>query len=54
MLSRFCAADYKDHGVQGIKIHRITRVHNRILRSRFDDELMAIVDTDDSVLPTAK
>jgi len=54
VLSRFCAADYKEQGVSGIKIHRITRIHNRILKNRFDDELAANVDMDDSVLPTAK
>ena len=31
-------------GISGIKIHRITRVHNRILRTRFDDKLDKILD----------
>ena len=48
VLSRFCAADYKDYGILGIKIHRITRVHNRMLRSRFDDAFATHVDDDDS------
>ncbi|XP_077999840.1 leucine-rich repeat-containing protein 9-like isoform X2 [Glandiceps talaboti] len=47
ILSRFCAADYKDYGVLGIKIHRITRVHNRILRFKFDDKLAGYVDKED-------
>ncbi|XP_077863786.1 leucine-rich repeat-containing protein 9-like [Saccoglossus kowalevskii] len=48
ILSRFCAADYKDYGVLGIKIHRITKVHNRILRLKFDEKLSALLDKDDS------
>ncbi|KAL3874482.1 hypothetical protein ACJMK2_037491, partial [Sinanodonta woodiana] len=44
VLSRFCAADYREHEIVGIKIRRIIRVHNRILRSRFDEKLTSIVD----------
>lgn len=44
VLSRFCASDYRDHSVTGIKIHRIIRIHNRMLRTRFDDVLSSIVD----------
>jgi len=43
-LSRFCAIDYRDHGIAGVKIHRIIRVHNRMLRSQFDEKLNSIVD----------
>ncbi|XP_039271513.2 leucine-rich repeat-containing protein 9-like [Styela clava] len=39
ILSRFCAWDYKSYGVTGIKTHAITRVHNRLLRSRFDEKV---------------
>lgn len=39
MLSRFCAADYKELGIQGVKIHRITKVYNRMLRFRFDEKM---------------
>lgn len=39
MLARFCAADYRELGIQGIKIRRITRVYNRMLRFRFDEKL---------------
>ena len=34
-------------GISGIKVHRITRIHNRILRTRFDDKLDLILDRDD-------
>ncbi|KAK3093172.1 hypothetical protein FSP39_012192 [Pinctada imbricata] len=44
VLSRFCASDYKEHGIAGVKIHRIIRVHNRMLRNRFDEKLTSIVD----------
>ncbi|KAJ8308256.1 hypothetical protein KUTeg_013130 [Tegillarca granosa] len=43
VLSRFCAIDYKDHGIAGIKIHKIIRVHNRMLRARFDEKLYSIL-----------
>ena len=39
MLSRFCTADYRELGIMGIKVHRITRIYNRMLRLRFDDKL---------------
>ncbi len=47
LLSRFCAAEYKDYGVIGIKIHRITRIHNRILRTQFDEYLASMVEEDE-------
>ncbi|XP_067941699.1 leucine-rich repeat-containing protein 9-like [Watersipora subatra] len=49
MLSRFCAADYKDLGIEGIKIHRVTRVYNRMLRFRFDSKLLKHGPSDDSI-----
>ena len=36
-------------GISGIKVHRITRVHNRILRKRFDDKLDQILDRNDII-----
>ncbi|XP_069116718.1 leucine-rich repeat-containing protein 9-like isoform X8 [Argopecten irradians] len=47
VLSRFCATDFKDHGISGVKIHRIIRVHNRMLRTQFDEKLVSIVDDND-------
>ncbi|XP_052269181.1 leucine-rich repeat-containing protein 9-like isoform X5 [Dreissena polymorpha] len=44
VLSRFCASDYREHGIVAIKIRRIIRLHNRILRNRFDEKLTSIVD----------
>ena len=39
VLSRFCAIDYRDFGIIGIKIHRITRCHNRMLKMNFDNKV---------------
>ncbi|KAM3871256.1 leucine-rich repeat-containing protein 9 [Diretmus argenteus] len=39
LLSRFSATEYKVHGITGIKINRIIRIHNRALRLRFEDKL---------------
>ncbi|CAH3150734.1 unnamed protein product [Pocillopora meandrina] len=47
IFSRFCVGDYLGLGISGIKVHRITRIHNRILRTRFDDKLDLILDRDD-------
>ncbi|XP_046860865.1 leucine-rich repeat-containing protein 9-like [Xenia sp. Carnegie-2017] len=50
VYSRFCASDYQRYDVIGIKIHRITRVHNKILRLIFDEKVASIhkkdLDTD--------
>ena len=32
-----------------MRIHRITRVHNRILRMKFDEKLDSILDGEDAV-----
>ncbi|KAF4089841.1 hypothetical protein AMELA_G00042860 [Ameiurus melas] len=39
LLSRFCVWDYKAYNIAGVKINRIVRVHNRVLRLRFEDKL---------------
>ncbi|XP_055956768.1 leucine-rich repeat-containing protein 9 [Patella vulgata] len=39
VLSRFCAADYREKGIVGIKIHQIVRIHHRLLRIQFDNKL---------------
>ncbi|PIK59194.1 hypothetical protein BSL78_03891 [Apostichopus japonicus] len=58
ILSRFCVADYRVHGILGIKIHRITRVHNRMLRFRFESKLTKVTEDEDSPVmnksPTVK
>ncbi|XP_038075835.1 leucine-rich repeat-containing protein 9-like [Patiria miniata] len=52
ILSRFCAADYKAYNILGIQIHGITRVHNRMLRYRFDNKLCAIIEEDEPLAVT--
>ncbi|KAM9294045.1 leucine-rich repeat-containing protein 9 [Gastrophryne carolinensis] len=49
ILSRFCASDGKAFGISGLKINRIVRVHNRILRSRFEDRVQDYLDSDDCI-----
>ncbi|XP_028821542.1 leucine-rich repeat-containing protein 9-like isoform X2 [Denticeps clupeoides] len=48
LLSRFCACDYTRHGVTGLKVHRIIRIQNRALRSRFEDRLHSLLASSDS------
>ena len=53
MLSRFCATDYRDLGILGVKVNRITRVHNRILKTRFEESLIEMTEDEDNYfLPT--
>lgn len=37
--SRFFHRDFLPLGVSGVKVHRVTRVHNRFLRNRFDQRM---------------
>ncbi|KAL0969049.1 hypothetical protein UPYG_G00222010 [Umbra pygmaea] len=50
LLSRFCAWDYKVYGVEGIKINRIIRIHNRPLRLRFEDKLHTLLASEESTI----
>uniref|UniRef100_A0A8C8CXF8 Leucine rich repeat containing 9 n=1 Tax=Oncorhynchus tshawytscha TaxID=74940 RepID=A0A8C8CXF8_ONCTS len=50
LLSRFCAWDYKAHGITGIKINRIIRIHNRSLRLRFEDKLHTLLASEESTM----
>ncbi|KAM3920127.1 leucine-rich repeat-containing protein 9 [Leptodactylus fuscus] len=47
ILSRFCASNFKTFGITGVKINRIVRVHNRILRFRFEERLQDYLDNED-------
>ena len=44
VMSRFCATDFKPYKVTGVKIHRIIRIHNRILRAQFDKKLIRVTE----------
>jgi hypothetical protein len=39
VLSRFCASDYKELGIEGVKVQRVTRIYNRMLRVKFDERV---------------
>lgn len=42
--SRFFPSDFESLGINQIKISRVTRIHNRCLRARFEQQLESIVD----------
>ncbi|XP_029900939.1 leucine-rich repeat-containing protein 9 [Myripristis murdjan] len=48
LLSRFSATDCKSHGITGIKITCIIRIHNRALRLRFEDKLHSLITSEES------
>uniref|UniRef100_UPI00398E77B4 leucine-rich repeat-containing protein 9 isoform X3 n=1 Tax=Pristiophorus japonicus TaxID=55135 RepID=UPI00398E77B4 len=48
ILSRFCAWDFKKLGVTGLKINRIIRVHNRILRLKYEEKIQSILNRESS------
>jgi Leucine-rich repeat (LRR) protein len=37
--SRFFPPDFRPHGIADIKVHRVTRIHNRFLRNRFETRM---------------
>ncbi|XP_035529277.1 leucine-rich repeat-containing protein 9 [Morone saxatilis] len=48
LLSRFSHSDFKVHGITGIKINRVIRIHNSALRLRFEDKLHTLLASDES------
>ena len=46
--SRFNAEQMKPFGIIGINVNRVTRIHNRFLRNRFEEKLELLVDLSDS------
>nr|XP_033808784.1 leucine-rich repeat-containing protein 9 isoform X2 [Geotrypetes seraphini] len=51
ILSRFCAWDFKMYGVTGVKIKRISKVNNRILRQKFEEAFQAFFDQEEINMP---
>ncbi|KAM3594085.1 uncharacterized protein V6R79_001921 [Siganus canaliculatus] len=43
LLSRFSRSDFKVHGVTGVKINRVIRIHNSALRLRFEERLHGLL-----------
>ncbi|XP_044023700.1 leucine-rich repeat-containing protein 9 isoform X2 [Siniperca chuatsi] len=50
LLSRFSHSDFKVHGITGIKINRVIRIHNRVLRLRFEDKLHNLLASEGSAI----
>ncbi|XP_019132652.2 leucine-rich repeat-containing protein 9 isoform X2 [Larimichthys crocea] len=48
LLSRFSHSDFKVHGITGIKINRVIRIHNSALRLRFEDKLHSLLSSEES------
>ena len=46
--SRFSAEQMKTYGIIGINVTRVTRIHNRFLRNRFEEKLEQLVDLSDN------
>lgn len=45
--ARFSAQEYKDFKVSGIKVHKIIRVQNRLLKMKFDQKYDGVTSNDD-------
>uniref|UniRef100_A0A7S4J9U1 U2A'/phosphoprotein 32 family A C-terminal domain-containing protein n=1 Tax=Guillardia theta TaxID=55529 RepID=A0A7S4J9U1_GUITH len=45
--SRFFQQDFQSYGVSDLRVVRVTRIHNRFLRNRFEERLEQLVDTSD-------
>lgn len=45
--SRFFANDFESLGIHSMKVNRVTRIHNRFLRNRFEIQLESLVDITD-------
>ena len=46
--SRFLASEYAELGISGLRVTRVTRVHNRHLRNRFEERLEGMVNVADA------
>jgi len=47
VTSRFVTADYAKIGIGGLRVSRVTRIHNRHLRNQFEQRLEELVSTAD-------
>nr|XP_061824855.1 leucine-rich repeat-containing protein 9-like isoform X4 [Nerophis lumbriciformis] len=48
LLSRFSRSDYMSLGVFGVKVNRVIRIHNSVLRLRFKEKLQSLLVREDS------
>ncbi|XP_039096685.1 leucine-rich repeat-containing protein 9 [Hyaena hyaena] len=47
ILSRFCTWDFRPYGITGLKVKRIIKVNNRILRLKFEEKFQKFLHNDD-------
>ncbi|KAI5232096.1 Leucine-Rich Repeat-Containing Protein 9 [Manis pentadactyla] len=47
ILSRFCAWDFRSYGITGVKVRRVIKVNNRILRLKFEEKYQKFLDNED-------
>ncbi|KAK2496178.1 hypothetical protein MC885_000750, partial [Smutsia gigantea] len=47
ILSRFCTWDFRSYGITGVKVKRVIKVNNRILRLKFEEKFQKFLDNED-------
>ncbi|XP_006891882.1 PREDICTED: leucine-rich repeat-containing protein 9-like [Elephantulus edwardii] len=47
ILSRFCTWDFKMYGITGVKVKRVIKVNNRILRQKFEEKFQKFLENED-------
>ncbi|XP_072485470.1 leucine-rich repeat-containing protein 9 isoform X4 [Notamacropus eugenii] len=47
IMSRFCTWDFRAYGITGVKINRIFKMNNRILRLKFEEKFQKFLDNED-------
>ncbi|XP_008581575.1 PREDICTED: leucine-rich repeat-containing protein 9-like [Galeopterus variegatus] len=47
ILSRFCTWDFRKYGITGVKVKRVIKVNNRILRLKFEEKFQKSLDNED-------
>ncbi|KAF3831107.1 hypothetical protein GH733_002345, partial [Mirounga leonina] len=48
ILSRFCTWDFRTYGITGVKVKRVIKVNNRILRLKFEEKFQKFFDNEDN------
>ncbi|XP_060274101.1 leucine-rich repeat-containing protein 9 isoform X6 [Ovis aries] len=46
ILSRFCTWDFRTYGITGVKVKRVIKVNNRILRLKFEEKFQKFLDNE--------
>ncbi|XP_042116704.1 leucine-rich repeat-containing protein 9 isoform X2 [Peromyscus maniculatus bairdii] len=47
ILSRFCTWDFRAYGITGVKVNRVIKVNNRMLRLKFEEKFQKCLDHED-------